>query len=154
MFDRRSGGLVDSVRRLFRRTEEPLLECDRRIVPQGEALYRFAWKLDYRGGKVVSQYERSGDVIFQTPFGKLRSTDVRRIWVYDLEEHPDNYLLWIDVPPGATPDIVYHCTFDPVSRETKRVSTFGWFNDRACYYVHIDPETEPPTIRDSKSRTP
>jgi hypothetical protein len=156
MFERRSGGVVDTFRRLFKRSEEPIFDMARRVVPQGEELYRFAWRLEYRNGCTVAQYERSGDVLIQAAFGKLERRGIRRVEIYDLEQHPEDVLAWVDVPEEAEVDIVYHCEFDPVSRTTHRVSTFGWFTRTSKYYMHFDPgtETSPPRIFDSASRMP
>lgn len=147
-------GVVDAVRRLFTRSEDPILEMAARVVPHGEPLYQFAWILEYRSGRYVQQYQHAGDVVVQTAFGRLDRTGVRRIWVYDLERSAEEHLFWIDVPEDGAVDVHYTCYFDPIERVTERVSTFGWYTVSASYYWHCDARVDPPRIWDSMERTP
>jgi hypothetical protein len=147
-----SNGLVDSGRPLWpARIDDPLLHHAARLVGPDEEVYRFAWMLVYRGGKIHRQYERIGEALFQNRFAFSETHGVERILIYDLER-PEQALAFVTVPEDGEADVLYNCTFDPVAGTTHRVYTFGWRIPSSCYYLYIDPAQAPPRIWDGRKR--
>lgn len=121
----------------------PLAETDlsRRIVPDGEPLYRFAWELHYRSGLIRRQYERLGEHVVQTYFARVDPAGVREIVVVDLHRQAQ-ILMRIGLPEPAHADILYANGFALESPVIERIYTFGWFvpGTTACQYYHVNPQ--------------
>jgi hypothetical protein len=117
-------------------------------------LHRYYWRLFYGPSRQRFQYEIVGGNIIQSMFGKLDKTGVTEIWVADVFRSPDDALLKIKVPEGATPDILCHVAMSLTCSEPQnyRIFTFGWKSEKDSEYHHLFPAFDPPFYKKSKLR--
>lgn len=107
-------------------------------------IHRFYWLLEYRDGRLRSQYERLGDGIWEWSFSRQGYGRLGVDHIVVLDVTTKERILKIAVPVDATVDIL-----DRVSAslenfsEQKRVHVFGWVvkdsNPRSSKYIHFDP---------------
>jgi hypothetical protein len=132
------------------------LDDTRRIVPPGAALFRMAWEIEWRSGVLRRQYERWGELLVQTLFGRLDPIGIREIRVFDLYR-PDGSkrVAVLGIPPTASADILMTCSFSIQGARVRRIYTFGWRGAETVprdNYLHIDPSLEPPRGWQNASR--
>lgn len=126
----------------------------RRLVTDEWDLQRFFWVLDYEDGTVRQQYEKIGDQIYRTLFGRLPSFGVHLLRVVDIFNLNGPPILKMFVPQGAEVDILDNCEMDVNLQKIKRIHTFGWrhWNGEPGEYFHLDPSTNPPRFKTTRNR--
>lgn len=113
------------------------IDTSRRVVAERD-IFRCAWVIHYRNGRVRRQYERTGDAVLQTLFSKCEHKGVRCISVYDCLT--DALIVEIPVPEAAEIDILSTVSISFGERmEQARIYTYGWRDGERCLYWHCDP---------------
>ena len=134
----------------------PCIDPTRRLVEEDE-VDRYYWEVHWADGRKRVQYEFTGDgMIFQTLFGKLADVSgIREIRVYDLFRSQADFVFRVTVPEGFVADILLNRSMNMSTGRTKTIQSYGYrrAGSDVGFYVHFDPDTEPPSIMKSKRRT-
>ena len=143
--EHKPGSILTEERKLWLRSSLAAVNGEHRVCETPEPKYRFIWELAYRDGTIRRQYERIGDSLIQTLFGKIPHEGIAEIRIFDARKPQLERFAVVGLPEGAIADVLYNCGFSFSEMRVERIYTFGWFlPGGACRYFHLHPGYDPP----------